>query len=132
MNCNFVNISINDRSFIEILEDDNYKEIDIMVYQRLIRKLMYLLYSTRPDIAFIVGQLSKWNIDPRVGYLKVAKQVLRSTKGTIHLGITYETSEVKPMPSKSIEYANSKYVRDCKYRNSAMEYCFLINRIVVF
>lgn len=32
-------------------------EVDMIAYQRLIKKLMYLGYGRQADIAFIVGQL---------------------------------------------------------------------------
>lgn len=65
----------------------DYQQADLAVYQRLIGKLMYLSCGTRPDIAFVVGQLSCHNSDPRVGHLRIAKQVLRYLKRTITLGI---------------------------------------------
>lgn len=54
---------------------DNVR-VDLILYQRLIRKLMYLKCRTRPDIAFVIGQLSQYNSDPRAGYFCIAKQVL--------------------------------------------------------
>lgn len=50
---------------IEMLDTENYEETDLREYQRLIGKLMYLACGTRPDIAFVVGHLSKQNADPR-------------------------------------------------------------------
>lgn len=58
---------------IEMNDTNDYKEINIKAYQRLLRKLMYLLCGTRSDISFAVGQLNKHNADPRVGYLRAAK-----------------------------------------------------------
>lgn len=88
MDCNAVNILMKARSFIKMLEDNDYEETDIKAYQRSIGKLIYLSCGTRPNIAFIVGQLSKRNADSRVGYLKAAKRVLKYLKGTIHLQST--------------------------------------------
>ena len=59
--------------FIEMQEADDYEEVEIKTYQRLIGILMYLSYGTRPDIAFAVGQLSKHNADPQAGHMKAAK-----------------------------------------------------------
>lgn len=118
-------------SFIEMLEDDDYKETDIKAYQRLIGKLIYLSCGIRPDIAFVVGQLSKWNADSRVGHLKATKQVLRYLKETMHLGITYGVCEVKSLPYGPTRYANSNYAGDPKDCKSVMGYCFFINGAVV-
>lgn len=32
-----------------------YKEAEFKVYQRLIGKLIYLLYSSKPNIIFVIG-----------------------------------------------------------------------------
>ena len=45
---------------------------------------MYLSDGTRLDIIFVIRQLSKQNAELRVGYLLVAKQVMRYLKSTIH------------------------------------------------
>lgn len=71
--CNAVNIPMKARSFIKMLNSNNYEETDIKAYQHLIRKLMYLSFSIRSSIAFIIRQLSKRNADSRVGHLKAVK-----------------------------------------------------------
>ena len=65
----------------------DHQQANLIAYQRLIGKIMYLSCGTRPNIAFVVGQLSRHNSDPRVGHLRIAKQVPRYLKGTITLGI---------------------------------------------
>ncbi len=77
-------------STIEITDQEDYEEIKLWKYQYLISKLMYLAYSTRPNIAFIVSQLSKYNADPRKGHLWVAKRVVRYLKETIEMGLVFE------------------------------------------
>lgn len=111
-----------------MLKNNNYKKIDIKAYYCLIRKLMYLSYGTRPNIAFVIGQLRKQNTDFKIGHLKAAKQVLRYLKGTIHLEIIYRASKVKPLSYKRIRYANHNYVGDLENCKSVIEYCFFVNR----
>ena len=57
--------------FLDQRED--YQQADLAAYQQLIGKLMYLSCGTHPDIAFVVGQLSRHNSDPRVEHLRIAK-----------------------------------------------------------
>ena len=52
---------------------------------------MYLSCRTHPDTAFVVGQLSCHNSDPRARHLWIAKQVLWYLKETITLGIKWGT-----------------------------------------
>lgn len=37
---------------------------------------MYLAYEIRPDIAFVVRQPNRHNVDPRIGYLQAIKEVV--------------------------------------------------------
>lgn len=83
--CNANIIPIKAGSAIEVLNPDNYDKINLHRYQRLIEKLMYLAHGTRPDITFIVGQLSKHSANPRKGHLRVIKRVIRYLKGTIQM-----------------------------------------------
>lgn len=50
--------------------------VDLILYQQLVTRLMYLVYKTRPDIFFVVWQLSIHNFDPKAGYISVVKQVV--------------------------------------------------------
>ena len=63
-------------SAIEMTEPENYEETDLRIYQQLVGKLMYLVFGTKPDIAFVVGQLSKHNVDPRKSHFRAAKRVV--------------------------------------------------------
>lgn len=94
---------------------------------------MYLSYSTRPDIAFAVGQLSRQNASPRVSHLKTAKRVIQYLKGIIHLGIVYKTGTNKESqsPYGLVSYANSNYADNPKNCKSVMGYYFFINGRVV-
>lgn len=140
--CNSVNIPMKAGNFIDIPEADNYEEADLKTYQRLVGKLMYLLCETRPDIAFVVGQLSRRNADPRVSYFKAAKRVVRYLKGTMHLGLTYGsplqfTEQTKaPIPTNTepyslIGYADSNYAGDPEDQKLVMGYCFYLNGAVI-
>ncbi len=64
-NCNSNIIPMKAGSAIEMIEHNNYEDTEIKPYQHLIGKLMYLACDTKPDIAFIVGLLSRHNADPK-------------------------------------------------------------------
>ena len=74
--CNTNVIPMKAGSAIEMTEPDDDEETDLRTYQRLVGKLIYLACGTRPDIVFVVGQLSKHNVDPRKGHLQAAKRVV--------------------------------------------------------
>ena len=59
VDCNANIIPMKTGLSIKIEDPEDYKETNFWTYQQLIGKLMYLVYSTRPDIVFVVRQLSK-------------------------------------------------------------------------
>lgn len=58
-------------------------------YQNLIGGLMYLVVSTRPDIAYSVSYLSQFNRCPSKTHWIQAKRILRYLKGTIDKCLVY-------------------------------------------
>ena len=87
--CNANVILIKTGLAIKIFNPDDYDEIDLYRYQCLIGKLMYLACEIRPDIAFVVEQLSKHNIDLRKGHFRVANGVVRLLKRIMQMGLIY-------------------------------------------
>ena len=65
INCNANVIPIKAGLSIKMSDPENYEEANLHTYQRLVEKLMYLSYGTRPDILFVVEQLSRHNANPR-------------------------------------------------------------------
>ena len=48
----------------------------MIVYQQLVGKLIYLACETRPNIAFVIKQLSRYNSDPQVSHICIIEQTL--------------------------------------------------------
>ena len=67
---------------------DGQQLADHEVYRRMVGKLLYL-NMTRPDISYVVQQLSQFLSDPRVPHMKAAMHVIRYLKGTIGYGLFY-------------------------------------------
>lgn len=61
---------------------------DATKYRQLVGSLIYLT-TTRPDISFTIGILSRFMQKPCEGHWSAAKRVLRYLKGTQDLGIKY-------------------------------------------
>lgn len=109
----------------------------MITYQRLIEKLIYLSYGIHPDIAFVVGQLSCHNSDPRVGYLRIAKQVLCYLKGTITLDIEWGNNFAgyqlggRYGELRIVKYANSNYAGNLEDKKSIIGYYFFLGGAIV-
>jgi len=59
------------------------------LYQELVGSLLYLSTSTRPEITFAVGRLTRFVASPTEEHLAAGKAVLRHLKGTSTLGLCY-------------------------------------------
>ena len=51
--------------------------------------LMYLVTSTRPDIAYAVGVLARFNANPGLAHWNAVKHLFHYLKGTAHFALTY-------------------------------------------
>lgn len=130
-NCNPCSLPMKAGSFLDTDHDGDNEETELKAYQSLIGKLMYLACGTRPDISFIVGQLGRHNSDPRVGHIRIAKQVVRYLKGSASLSLCYGR-ETRVVGHDAYKYglvgcADSNYAGDPEDRKSVMGYCFFFN-----
>jgi len=84
------------------------EEVDEREYRSMIGSLMYLMLCTRPDIAFAVGALSRYNNSPRESHWSAAKHLLRYVKKTAHLGLTlspFTTTDLHPILYSDADWA---------------------------
>ena len=59
-------------------------------YRSAIGSLMYLATCTRPNLAALVSELSKFNQNPGIAHWEGFKHVLRYVKGTVGEGLLYK------------------------------------------
>ena len=100
---------------IGLLDPKNYT-----LFQRIIGTLIYLIYQTRLDIAYIVQQLSQAIYKPYKIYLLSTKGLLQYLKGTKNLTITFiPIGSLQP-----IGYSNSDFAGDKASSKSTYSYLF--------
>ena len=61
-------------------------------YMNAVGSLMYLAIMTRPDIAYSVGVLARFNSNPGIEHWNAVKHLFRYLKGTMDLKLTYKPS----------------------------------------
>ena len=96
---------------------------DHKLFWRLISRLIFLVTATRPDISYVVNQLSQFLAELRQVHLVVAKHVLYYIQATKDYGLVFGAKgrQGLVMYTDSV-YANS--VRSC----STTRFIFMINR----
>ena len=63
-------------------------KMDATLYRSIVGGLRYLVH-TRPDIAFVVGYVSRFMEDPREDHWATVKRLLRYVKRTVDQGIIF-------------------------------------------
>jgi hypothetical protein len=61
-------------------------------YREMVGSFQWLLTMTRPDLGFVVSELSRFLSNPGQAHMDAAMQVLRYLKGTRKLGLKYNRS----------------------------------------
>ena len=92
-------------------------------YQSLIGSLMYLVVGTRPDIAFPVATLSKFNAKPTNQHYLAAKRILRYLKQTSNWALIYQNSQHQ---REIVAYSDSDFAGDFGDRKSTSGYIFAL------
>ncbi|GJS35824.1 zinc finger, CCHC-type containing protein [Tanacetum coccineum] len=74
---------------VENLKPNIGKPVDQLEYSRAIGCLMYAMTSTRPDIAYAVGRLSRFTSNPSRQHWQAITRVFKYLKGTMNYGLSY-------------------------------------------
>lgn len=87
---------------------DTSRELkDTTMYRKIVGSLIYLTL-TRPDIAFIVGVLSRFMQNPRRYHRATIRRVLRYVKATLDQGIVFNMESV----CKLVGFCDADYADD--------------------
>jgi hypothetical protein len=62
--------------------------VDATAYRSIVGSLRYLM-NTRPDLAFVVGYMSRFLEEPQEDHFVVVKQILRYVVGTSNWGLWF-------------------------------------------
>ena len=89
-------------------------------YRALVGALLYLSTRTRPDIAYIVGQLCRFMNNPGQEHWTAAKRVLRYLKGTSSLGVRFYND------ADPLVYTDSDWAGDPDQRRSTGGFVFMM------
>ena len=123
--CNSCHVPMENR--LRLTKNDKSAHVDKTKYRSIIGSLRYLV-NTRPDIAYVVGIVSRYMEEPRGGHWTAVKQILRYLAGTVHFGVVY-----KKLVSTSslVGYSDSDLAGDIDDRKSTSGSVFLLGSSLV-
>ncbi|XP_071900969.1 secreted RxLR effector protein 161-like [Coffea arabica] len=98
------------------------KEMDRIPYASLVGSHMYVQVCTRPNIAFTVGMLGRYQNNPGKNHGKATKRVLRYLQGTKDYKLIYKQSDYLEV----LGYSNSDFAGCVDSSKSTSEYIFLL------
>ncbi|KAK2977915.1 hypothetical protein RJ640_000919 [Escallonia rubra] len=97
-------------------------EMEYIPYASAVGSLMYAQVCTHPDIAYVVGMLGRYQINPGICHWKAAKKVMRYLQSTKDFMLTYRKSD----NLKVIGYSDSNYTGCVDTLKSISGYVFML------
>ena len=108
---------------VKLVKDDGLsKPVNPMKYQSMVGSLLYAAIATRPDIAQVVGVVSKFNSCLNEAHLTAVKRIFRCLKGTMNFGLKYE----KSADAELIGFADADWAGDIDDRHSTTGNVFIM------
>lgn len=102
------------------MSEINGEEVKNVPYQEAVGSLLYLVQGTRPDLAFAVNDVSRFNTNHSLAHWKAVKRIFRYLKGTIDYKLTF-TNEGD---SELVGYSDADWGSDIDKRRSCTGYVF--------
>jgi hypothetical protein len=110
---------------LKILKDNEPKVVNELLYPRLVGGLIYLT-TTRPNITFAIGMLSRFLNCRRKTHRNATKRVLRYIKGTSQCGIVEEKNNNFMLKG----FSNVDWIGDTEEK-STTGYAFILGSGVI-
>ena len=100
-------------------------------YRQAVGSLMYLMLTTRPDIAAALNKISQYSSNFDNSHWTAAKRILRYIKGTRNHGLSLGGNSKSKSDVELLGYCDSDYAGDLDDRRSTTGYLFFINECLV-
>ncbi|CAM8893350.1 unnamed protein product [Rhodiola kirilowii] len=97
------------------------ESVSQLEYSQVICCLMYAMTSTRPDIAYAVGKLSRYTSNPSTHHWEAMRRVLKYLRGTMNYGFVYVG-----FPSVLEGYTDASWITNLEDHSSTSGWVFLL------
>ena len=99
-------------------------------YRNIVKSLRYLI-NTRPDLAYLVGYVSRFMEEPREEPLVVVKRILHYVAGTRGWGVRYCTRRGKEK-LELVGYSDSDMTGDVDDRKSTSGVIYFLSGSAIY
>ncbi|XP_062104233.1 secreted RxLR effector protein 161-like [Humulus lupulus] len=104
--------------------NEDTKRMESVPYSEAIGCLMYSMVSTRPNLAYPIGVLSRYMANPGESHWECLKWLLRYIKGTLNYGLHFKKSKGQIQLEG---FVDSDYAANRDNRKSVISFIFLLN-----
>jgi hypothetical protein len=116
---------------LTLLKPEKDEVVGTVEYQSLVGSIMYAMLGTRPDLAYAISTLSKFNSCPATEHHAAAKRVLRYLQETKEHGLYYRGGQEDSTFPEPTCYTDSDWAADTEGRKSTGGYVFMIGGTAV-
>ena len=112
---------------LKLSRDSMAEEVDATQYQRLVGSLRYLTH-TRPDLAFAVGYVSRFMLQPTTEHQQTVKRIIRYVAGTLDHSLHYPRC---PGAAHFVGYSDNDHAGDIDTSKSTSGILFFLGKCLV-
>ncbi|GJR60331.1 hypothetical protein Tco_1502493 [Tanacetum coccineum] len=109
--------------------DCDVERMSKVSYANTVGSLMYLMVCTRPDIAYVVSEVSRYLANPGKNHWEAVKWIWRYLQGTTNVGLVYGTDHGNHVDVTG--FVDLDYTKDLDKGGSITGYTFLEHGCVV-
>lgn len=109
---------------VKLVKDDASTIIGEVPYQEAMGCLLFIAQGTRPDIAYSVNNVSRFNHCYTTAHWKAVKRIMRYLRGTIDYSIFYPILPESKMSRELMGYTDADWGSDSDTRKSVTGYVF--------
>jgi hypothetical protein len=110
----------------KLSKDDESQKVDLKLYRSMIGSLLCVT-SSRPNVMQAVGQVGRFQADPKESHLQAVKRIFRYLKGTTDLGLWYPKGHELTL----IAYTDADWAGDIDDRKSTSGAAFYLGDCLV-
>lgn len=100
----------------------DFEEMGNIPYQQAVGSILYASQGTRPDIAYAVHVVSRFNNNPGKAHWNAVKRIFRYLKGTCSAKLVYSKDD----KSEVVGYCDADWASDLDGRRSVTGYVFML------